>query len=45
METVDRDKRIIIANIEKYNHKDRIKILQELINMYESEMLIFGKLK
>lgn len=42
---MDRTKKIIIANIENYSYEDRVKILQELIDMYKSEMLIFGESK
>jgi len=39
METIDRDKRIIIANIEKYSFKDKIKILRELIKEFNQALL------
>ena len=45
MNNIDKTKRIIIENIKKYKHNDRIKILKDLIEMYESEMLVFGESK
>lgn len=42
---IDKIKRIIIENIKDLEHKERIKILQELIDMYEAEILIFGESK
>lgn len=45
MNKIDKKKRIIIENIKDLEHKERITILQELIEMYESEMLIFGESK
>ena len=41
----DRLKRIIIENIKNLEYDERIKILQELIDMYNAEMLIFGESK
>ena len=41
----DRIKRIIIENIKNLEYSEKIKILQELIEMYESEMLIFEESK
>lgn len=45
MNKIDKKKRIIIENIKDLEYKDRISTLQELIDMYESEMLIFGESK
>jgi len=45
MKTIDINKKQIILALEKYSHKQRIKILKEMIEMYESEMLIFGRSK
>ncbi len=42
MDTVSKTKLIITKNIEKYSYKERIKILQDLIKMYKSELIIFG---
>lgn len=39
MTTIERDKRIIIANIEKYNFEDKIKILKELIKEFRQALL------
>lgn len=39
MNTIDRDKRIIIANIEKYSFEDKIKILKELIKEFNQALL------
>jgi len=41
----DRLKRIIIENIKHLEYKDRVKLLKELVEMFESEMLIFGESK
>ena len=41
----DRLKRIIIENIKHLEYKDRVKLLKELVEMFESEMLIFGETK
>lgn len=41
----DRIKRIIIENIKNLDYAERIKILEELIEMYKAEMLIFGESK
>ena len=45
MNKIDKTKRIIIENIKDLDHKERIKVLKELIEMYEAEMLIFGESK
>lgn len=45
MTKIDKIKRIIIENIKDLDHKERIKILQELIDMYEAEILIFRESK
>ena len=45
MTQIERIKRIIIENIKDLEYKDRISTLQELIDMYEAEMLIFGESK
>jgi len=45
MTKIDKIKRIIIENIKDLEYKDRVSTLQELIDMYESEMLIFGESK
>lgn len=37
--------RIIIENIKQFEHHQRVSILSELIDMYESEMLVFGESK
>ncbi len=42
---IDKIKRIIIENIKDLEYKDRIRLLKEMIDMYESEMLIFGESK
>ena len=41
----DRLKRIIIENIKHLEYNDRVKLLKELVEMFESEMLIFGESK
>lgn len=41
----DRLKRIIIENIKKLEYAEKIKLLEELVEMYKSEMLIFGESK
>lgn len=45
MTKIDKIKRIIIENIKELEHKDRIRVLKEIIDMLEAEMLIFGKSK
>ncbi len=45
MNKIDKKKRIIIENIKDLEHEERIKVLQELIDMYKAEMLIFGESK
>jgi len=45
MTKIDKIKRIIIENIKDLEYKDRISTLQELIDMYKAEMLIFGESK
>ena len=45
MNKIDKKKRIIIENIKNLEYKDRISTLQELIDMYKAEMLIFGESK
>lgn len=45
MTKIDKKKRIIIENIKDLEYKDRISTLQELIDMYKAEMLIFGESK
>jgi hypothetical protein len=45
MNKIDKKKRIIIENIKDLEYKDRISTLQELIDMYKAEMLIFGESK
>ena len=45
MNKIDKKKRIIIENIKDLEYKDRISTLQELIDMYKAEMLIFGETK
>lgn len=45
MNKIDKVKRIIIENIKDLEHQERIKVLQELIDMYNAEMLIFGESK
>ena len=45
MNKIDKIKRIIIENIKDLEYKDRISTLQELIDMYKAEMLIFGESK
>jgi hypothetical protein len=45
MNNTDKKKRIIIENIKDLEYKDRISTLQELIDMYKAEMLIFGESK
>jgi hypothetical protein len=42
---LNRKKRIIIENIKDLEYQERITILQELIDMFKSEMLIFGESK
>jgi len=45
MNNIDKKKRIIIENIKDLEYKERIAILESLIDMYKSEMLIFGETK
>ena len=45
MTKIDKIKRIIIENIKDLEHEERIKVLQELIDMYKAEVLIFGESK
>lgn len=45
MNKIDKKKRIIIENIKDLEYKDRISTLQELIDMYKAEVLIFGESK
>lgn len=45
MNKIYKKKRIIIENIKDLEYKDRISTLQELIDMYKAEMLIFGESK
>lgn len=45
MNKIDKKKRIVIENIKDLEHKERITLLQELIDMLKSEMLIFGESK
>ena len=45
MNKIDKKKRIIIENIKDLEHEERIKVLQELIDMYKAEVLIFGESK
>lgn len=45
MNKIDKKKRIVIENIKDLEHKERITLLQELIDMYKAEMLIFGESK
>ncbi len=45
MNNTDKKKRIIIENIKDLEHEERIKVLQELIDMYKAEVLIFGESK
>lgn len=45
MTQIERIKRIIVENIKDLEYKDRISTLQELIDMYKAEMLIFGESK
>ena len=45
MNKIDKKKRIIIENIKDLGYKERIAILESLLDMYKSEMLIFGESK
>ena len=45
MNKIDKKKRIIIENIKDLEYTERIKVLQDLIEMYKAEMLIFGETK
>lgn len=45
MTKIDKIKRIIIENIKDLEHEERIKVLQELTDMYKAEVLIFGESK
>ena len=45
MNKIDKKKRIIIENIKNLEYAERIKVLQDLIEMYKAEMLIFGESK
>jgi hypothetical protein len=45
MNKIDKIKRFIIENIKDLEYTERIKVLQDLIEMYKAEMLIFGESK
>lgn len=45
MNKIDKKKRIIIENIKDLEYKERIAILESLLDMFKSEMLIFGESK
>ena len=45
MTKIDKIKRIIIENIKNLEYAERINVLQDLIEMYKAEMLIFGESK
>jgi hypothetical protein len=45
MNKIEKKKRIIIENIKDLEYKERIDILESLLDMYKSEMLIFGESK
>jgi len=45
MTKIDKKKRIIIENLKDLEYAERIEVLQDLIEMYKAEMLIFGESK
>ena len=45
MNKIYKKKRIIIENKKDLEYTERIKVLQDLIEMYKAEMLIFGETK